>query len=71
MNGKALIITGSTGIGAAAVRLAAGRGARVVIATQDEISGFELAAETGAQCWAGDLTRAESASSIVSQCLSS
>ena len=70
MNGKALIITGSTGIGAAAVRPAAGRGARVVIATQDEISGFELAAETGAECWAGDLTRPDSASSIVSQCLS-
>jgi len=65
-----LIITGSAGIGAAAVRLAVSRGARVVIATQDEVSGLDLAAKTGAECWAGDLTRPDSAHSIVSQCLS-
>ena len=46
MNGKVLIITGSTGIGAAAARLAAAQGARVVVATGDEISGLDLAAET-------------------------
>jgi NAD(P)-dependent dehydrogenase (short-subunit alcohol dehydrogenase family) len=70
LNGKVLIITGSTGIGAAAARLASAAGARLVIATQDEISGFELAAETGAECWAGDLTRRDSAASILAQCLS-
>jgi len=67
---KILIITGSTGIGAAAARLAMARGARLVIATGDEISGWELAAETGAECWVGDLTRPASAESVVSQCLS-
>jgi NAD(P)-dependent dehydrogenase (short-subunit alcohol dehydrogenase family) len=70
VNGKAVIVTGSTGIGAAAVRLAAAEGAQLVIATHDEISGFDLAAETGAECWAGDLTRRDSADSILAQCLS-
>src|SRR4051794_40477415 len=67
---KVLIITGSTGIGAAVARMAAERGARVVLATADEISGFELAAETGAECWAGDLTLPHSAESVLAQCLS-
>jgi len=67
---KILIITGSTGIGAAAARLAVSRGAHVLIATGDEVSGWELAAETGAECWVGDLTRLPSANSVVSQCLS-
>ena len=70
MQGKILIITGSTGIGAETARRAAARGARVVIATADEISGFELAAETGAECWAGDLTEAHAADSVLAQCLS-
>jgi NAD(P)-dependent dehydrogenase (short-subunit alcohol dehydrogenase family) len=67
---KILIVTGSTGIGAAAARLAALRGARLVVAAGDELSGWELAAETGAECWVGDLTHAGSAASVVSQCLS-
>ena len=50
--------------------MAAARGARVVIATGDEISGFDLAAEIGAECWAGDLTLAHSADSVLTQCLS-
>uniref|UniRef100_Q023I9 Short-chain dehydrogenase/reductase SDR n=1 Tax=Solibacter usitatus (strain Ellin6076) TaxID=234267 RepID=Q023I9_SOLUE len=70
MREKVLIITGSTGIGAETVRMTAARGARIVIATGDEISGFELAAETGAECWAGDLTLANSADSVLTQCLS-
>jgi NAD(P)-dependent dehydrogenase (short-subunit alcohol dehydrogenase family) len=67
---KVFIITGSTGIGAETARMAAARGARVVIATGDEISGFDLAAETGAECWAGDLTLPHSADSVLTQCLS-
>jgi NAD(P)-dependent dehydrogenase (short-subunit alcohol dehydrogenase family) len=67
---KILIITGSTGIGAAAARLAALQGARLVVAASDELAGFELAAETGAECWVGDLTHPGSAASVVSQCLS-
>ena len=67
---KVLIVTGSTGIGAAAVRQAAAQGARIIIATADEISGWELAAETGAECWTGDLRRPAAAESVISQALS-
>jgi len=70
LRGKVLIITGSTGIAAAFARLAAAVGARLVIATADELSGWELAQKTGAEVWAGDLTRAESADSVLAQCLS-
>jgi len=70
LKGKVLIITGSAGIGAAFARLAAGAGARLVIATGDERSGWELAEQTGAEVWVGDLTRAESAGSVLAQCLS-
>jgi NAD(P)-dependent dehydrogenase (short-subunit alcohol dehydrogenase family) len=65
-----LIVTGSTGIAAAAVRQAAADGGRLVVAAGDEESAWELAAETGAECWVGDLTRAGSAESVLSQCLS-
>lgn len=70
LQGKVLIVTGSTGIGAATARLASACGAQLVVATGDEESGWELAAETGAECWVGDLARPESAASILSQCLS-
>jgi len=70
MQGKVLIVTGSTGIAAAAVRRLAQDGAHVVVASGDEESGWELAAETGAQYWIGDLTRRGSAESVLSQCLS-
>jgi NAD(P)-dependent dehydrogenase (short-subunit alcohol dehydrogenase family) len=70
LHGKVVIITGSTGIGGAAARLAAAQGAKLLLATNDEVSGFELAAELGAECWAGDLTRRDSATSILAQCLS-
>ena len=69
MQGKILIVAGSTGIGAATVRLAAAQGARLLIATNDENSGWELAAETSAECWVGDWLRRDSAESILSQCL--
>jgi NAD(P)-dependent dehydrogenase (short-subunit alcohol dehydrogenase family) len=58
------------GIGAATARLAVAQGAKLLIATHDEVSGFELAAELAAECWAGDLTRRDSAQSVLSQCLS-
>jgi len=69
MQGMILIITGSTGIGAAAARLAASQGARVLIATGDEVTGLDLAKETGAECWTGDLRRPDSADSVLQQCL--
>jgi NAD(P)-dependent dehydrogenase (short-subunit alcohol dehydrogenase family) len=69
-HGRVLIVTSSTGIGAATARLAAASGAGLVVATGDEQSGWELSAETGAELWIGDVTRPGSAESIVSQCLS-
>jgi len=69
LQGKVLITTGSTGIGAAAVRQAAQQGARLLIATPDEESGWDLAAEVGAECWVGNLVRPAAAGSIVAACL--
>jgi NAD(P)-dependent dehydrogenase (short-subunit alcohol dehydrogenase family) len=68
--GRILIITGSTGIGAATARLAATEGARMLIATADAASGWELGMETGAEIWTGDLSAAGSADSVLAQCLS-
>ncbi|HEV2447573.1 MAG TPA: SDR family oxidoreductase [Candidatus Sulfopaludibacter sp.] len=70
MRGKVLIVTGSTGIAAAAARLAAAEGARLAIATADSGSGWALASETAAECWIGDLRRPGAADSVVSQCVS-
>ena len=69
MQGKALIITGSTGIAAAAARLAAEAGAHLTIATGDPDSGWALAAETGAECWVGELSLLNSAESVLGVCL--
>ena len=66
---RVLIITSASGIGAVTARLAAQEGAQILIATADEAVGMELVAETGAVLWAGDLARANSAESILSQCL--
>lgn len=70
LRGRVLIVTSSAGIAAAAARLAAEAGARLLVATNDEQSVGELAKETGAELWISDLTRAGSADSIVAQCLS-
>jgi NAD(P)-dependent dehydrogenase (short-subunit alcohol dehydrogenase family) len=70
MRDKVLIVTGSNGIAAAAVRMAVESGARLLVAASNGESAWELAAQTGAECWIGDLTQAGSADSIVSQCLS-
>jgi NAD(P)-dependent dehydrogenase (short-subunit alcohol dehydrogenase family) len=67
---RVLIITGSNSIAASAARAAADGGAHMLLAAGDGgISPWELASETGAECWTGDLTRSESADSVVSQCL--
>ncbi len=70
LRGKVLIVTGSTGIAAAAARRAASDGALVLVASGDGESASELSAETGAECWIGDLTRSASSESVLSQCLS-
>ena len=70
LSGKAIIVTGSSGIAAAAVRQAAASGAHLVLAAHDVQPAWELAAETGAECWTGDLTRPASGESVLSQCLS-
>lgn len=70
VRGKAVIITGSTGIAAETARLAAAAGARLLVASGEDASAWEVALQTGAECWVGDLTRPESADSIVAQCLS-
>lgn len=66
---KVLIITGTTGIGAAAARMAAAEGAKLLVAGRDEISCFELGAETGAECWVGDLLERNAAESILAHAL--
>jgi NAD(P)-dependent dehydrogenase (short-subunit alcohol dehydrogenase family) len=70
LEGRIWIVTGSTGIAAATARMAAAAGARLILATADAESGWGLAAEIGAECWVGDLSRPASADSVVSQCLS-
>jgi NAD(P)-dependent dehydrogenase (short-subunit alcohol dehydrogenase family) len=70
LQGKILIVTGSTGIGAATALRAAAKGARVLIASGDAASGWELAQQTGGEVWTGDLTRRDSAQSVLAQCLS-
>jgi NAD(P)-dependent dehydrogenase (short-subunit alcohol dehydrogenase family) len=70
LHGKILIVTGSTGIGAAVARLASQAGARVLIATSDEESGIPLAAELSAELWTGDLVRPAAGESVLAQCLS-
>jgi NAD(P)-dependent dehydrogenase (short-subunit alcohol dehydrogenase family) len=70
LRGQVLIITSSAGIGAATARLAAEAGARLLVASSDSGSGWELAQATNADCWIGDLELPLAADSIVSQCLS-
>ena len=67
---QVLIVTSSSGIGEATARLAAAAGARLVIASSDAQVGWPLAAEIGAECWVGDLSRPGAADSIVSLCVS-
>jgi NAD(P)-dependent dehydrogenase (short-subunit alcohol dehydrogenase family) len=70
LKGKVLVVTDSTGVAAAATRLAFARGARVVVATADEESAWELGAEIGIEPWIGNLVRPDAATSIVERCVS-
>lgn len=70
MRGKVLILTGSTGIAAAAARQAAAAGARVVIATGDSGTGWTLAQEIGGEIWVGDVSGPGAAESVLTHCRS-
>jgi NAD(P)-dependent dehydrogenase (short-subunit alcohol dehydrogenase family) len=69
-SGQAIILTSSTGIGAATARLLAAEGADLLIAGRDEEVCDALAAQTGATCWLGELLEPGAADSIVAHCLS-
>jgi NAD(P)-dependent dehydrogenase (short-subunit alcohol dehydrogenase family) len=70
LHGHALIVTGSTGIAAAIARLAAARGARLIIASADEQSAWQLGRELGVEPWVGNLARPDAAGEIVDLCFS-
>ena len=70
MTGRAIIVTAATGIGAVFARQAAEAGARLVITSGDARTGWELAEQTGAEVWVGDLSGLHSAESVLAQCLS-
>jgi 3-hydroxybutyrate dehydrogenase len=56
---RAVVTGGASGIGAAAARALAARGAHVVVADIDAAGAAELAAEIGGSSWAVDLLDAE------------
>jgi NAD(P)-dependent dehydrogenase (short-subunit alcohol dehydrogenase family) len=70
LEGKILIVTSSSGIGGATARMATQAGAHVVVATGDEITGIDLASETGAELWTGELARHGAAESVLALCVS-
>jgi NAD(P)-dependent dehydrogenase (short-subunit alcohol dehydrogenase family) len=70
LQGKVLIVVGSTGIAAATARLAATRGARLLLASSDEDSAWALGRELGVEPWVGNLTRPDAAPAIVAQAVS-
>jgi NAD(P)-dependent dehydrogenase (short-subunit alcohol dehydrogenase family) len=69
LDGKVFIVTGSTGIGAEFAHRVGAVGGKLVIATSDEHSGWDLAATTGAELWVGDLTSPAGAESVLALCL--
>ena len=42
----------------------------MLIVADDEVAAWELAAETGAECWVGDLSRPAASESVLAHCLS-
>jgi NAD(P)-dependent dehydrogenase (short-subunit alcohol dehydrogenase family) len=66
---KVCLITGSTGIGAATVRLAASEGAAAFVVSRDEESCRALAEEIGCGYHVADLTRSGEVAAAVESCL--
>lgn len=69
LQNKVCLITGSTGIAAAAARLAASEGAGVFIAGKDEQSCQALAAELGCGSQVAELTRGAAVAQAVERCV--
>ncbi len=70
LEGKTILITGSSGIGAASARLASVYGARVFVCGLDSAQCESLAQEIGGSCYAGDLCDVYHAERAVAQCIS-
>ena len=70
LDGKVILITGSSGIGASTARLAAVYGARVFVCSLDPAQSSSLAEELGGSCYAGDLREVQHAERAVAQCIS-
>jgi NAD(P)-dependent dehydrogenase (short-subunit alcohol dehydrogenase family) len=66
--GKVLLITGATGIGAAAARLAAAEGARVVVAGLP-VESPEIRSGERVECFYCDLTQAPEAEAAAARCV--
>lgn len=69
LQNKVCLITGSTGIGAAAARLAASEGASVFVVSRDEESCRSLAEEIGCGYRVAELTRADEVAQAVESCV--
>lgn len=67
-NSIAFVTGGATGIGAAAVRALAGRGARVAVCDLNKTAGQPLADETGGEFIACDVTSFDAMSAAVATC---
>lgn len=70
LDGKIIFITGCSGIGAAAARMASVYGARVFVCGLDQAQCENLAQEIGGSCYAGDLCDVYHAERAVAQCIS-
>jgi NAD(P)-dependent dehydrogenase (short-subunit alcohol dehydrogenase family) len=69
LDNKVVLITGSSGMGAAVARLAATKGARVFIAALAPEGCASLAAEIGGSWFAGDLSVENNAKAAVERCV--
>ena len=69
VDGKAVMITGASGIAAASARLAASRGAKVFIAGLDPAQCESLAQEVNGAFYAGDLSEELHAEAAVAGCV--
>ncbi len=69
LEGKIVLITGSTGIAAATAELAAAEGARVFVASRTAEHAAELAGRIGGESAAADLSQAAAVARIVGRCV--